>query len=76
MNMSMSRFITELGEGDELAVVTVGAVARTSLPPTTVTEENKEGLHGRVPGRPGKANRWDQNTQISSYNTCFGFEQH
>ena len=51
MTAACCRFITELAEGDELAIVTFAAEARTNLEPTPVTPANKEGLHGRVPGR-------------------------
>ena len=51
-----SRFITELSAGDELAIVTFSGAARTNLEPTPVTQDNKEGLHGRVPGRATSEN--------------------
>ena len=34
-----------------MAIVTYAGHARVNLDPTPVTESNKEGLHGRVPGR-------------------------
>ena len=45
------RFITQLPAGDELSIVTFSSEARVNLDPTPVTESNKEGLFGRVPGR-------------------------
>ena len=34
-----------------MAIVAYGETASLVLPPTTVTEEKREGLHGRVPRR-------------------------
>ena len=45
------RFIGLLPEGATLAIVVYGETASLVLPPTTVTEEKREGLHGRVPRR-------------------------
>merc|ERR1712123_472157 len=56
MMMISCRFITQLSAGDELAVVTYGSQARINLEPTVVTEQNKEGLHGRIPGRASSDN--------------------
>ena len=47
----LSRFIGLLPEGATLAIVAYGETASLVLPPTTVTEEKREGLHGRVPRR-------------------------
>ena len=48
---SLFRFIGLLPEGATLAIVVYGETAGLVLPPTTVTEEKREGLHGRVPRR-------------------------
>ena len=48
---SLFRFIGLLPEGATLAIVVYGETASLVLPPTTVTEEKREGLHGRVPRR-------------------------
>ena len=48
---ALYRFIGLLPEGSSLAVVVYGETATVVLPPTTVTEEKREGLHGRVPRR-------------------------
>ena len=48
---SLCRFIGLLPEGATLAIVVYGETASLVLPPTTVTEEKREGLHGRVPRR-------------------------
>ena len=48
---SVCRFIGLLPEGATLAIVVFGETASLVLPPTTVTEEKREGLHGRVPRR-------------------------
>ena len=46
------RFITELSAGDELGILTFSdKLAKINLEPTIVTSSNKEGLHGRVPGK-------------------------
>ena len=50
------RFITKLYAGDELAVVTYTSQARTNLHPTTVTDQNKKGLHGRIPAKASSEN--------------------
>ena len=50
------RFITQLSAGDELAIVTFSGNARINLDPTPVSQTNKEGLHGRVPGRASSDN--------------------
>ena len=44
-----------LSPGSELAVVTYGQEARLNLEPTVITMANREGVHGRVPGRPSTA---------------------
>ena len=48
---ALYRFIGLLAEGTSLAIVVYGETASLVLPPTTVTEEKREGLHGRVPRR-------------------------
>ena len=53
---SCYRFITQLQPGDELAIVTFSNTARINLEPTRVSQTNKEGLHGRVPGRASNSN--------------------
>jgi calcium-activated chloride channel regulator 4 len=48
---ALYRFIGLLPEGSNLSIVVYGETASMALPPTTVTEEKREGLHGRVPRR-------------------------
>ena len=43
------RFISYLPVGTELSIVTFGSRASLNLPPTIVTDQNREGLHGRIP---------------------------
>ena len=44
------RFINNLPVGSELSIITFdGQEATVNLPPTVVTNINKEGLHGRIP---------------------------
>ena len=50
------RFITQLAPGDELAIVTFSQTSRINLEPTRVSETNKEGLAGRIPGRATNSN--------------------
>ena len=53
--MYSCRFLSELPAGDEIAIVTYEgeATARTNLEPTVVTELNRAGIHGKIPGRVG-----------------------
>ena len=48
---ALYRFIGLLPEGASLAIVVYGETSSLVLPATTVTEEKREGLHGRVPRR-------------------------
>ncbi len=43
------RFIQYLPTGSELSIITFGSEANLDLPPTVVTDSNREGLHGRIP---------------------------
>jgi len=62
-------FITKLSAGDELAVVTYASQARTNLDPTVVTEQNKKGLHGRI---PAKASSENSSCHSCGMKTAFG----
>ena len=46
---ALYRFIQYLPTGSELSIISYGTEATVNLPPTVVTEANKEGLHGRIP---------------------------
>lgn len=46
---ALYRFIQYLPTGTELSIVTFGTEAKVDLPPTVVTDANREGLHGRIP---------------------------
>ena len=39
--------------GDEVSVITFGRQAKMNLPPTVVTEGNRDGIHGRITGKVG-----------------------
>eukprot|EP00090_Calanus_glacialis_P035817 TRINITY_DN6109_c0_g1_i2.p1 TRINITY_DN6109_c0_g1~~TRINITY_DN6109_c0_g1_i2.p1 ORF type:complete len:1093 (+),score=204.46 TRINITY_DN6109_c0_g1_i2:1-3279(+) len=56
LHNSLHGFITTLSAHDELAVVTYASQARTNLHPTTVTDQNKKGLHGRIPAKASSEN--------------------
>ena len=44
------RFINNLPVGSELSIISFDAdEATVNLPPTVVTDSNREGLHGRIP---------------------------
>ena len=43
------RFIQHLPVGSEVSIITFGKEANMNLPPTVVTDTNREGLHGRIP---------------------------
>jgi hypothetical protein len=45
------RFFSHLPLGSEVAIVTFGAKARVNIEPTVVTEQNREGLFGKIPFR-------------------------
>ena len=46
---SLYRFVSYLPVGSELSIITFGKTADLNLPPTVVTDTNREGLHGRIP---------------------------
>ena len=48
MMMMIPRFIQHLANGTTLSIVTFGMEARLILPPTVVTDTNRETLYGRV----------------------------
>ena len=52
---SFFRFISLLEEGTILSIITFGSEGSLVLPPTVVTENNREGLHGRIPRRVEEA---------------------
>ena len=43
------RFLNYLPVGAEVSIITFGKEAAMNLPPTVVTDANREGLHGRIP---------------------------
>ena len=45
------RFFSHLPLGSEVAIVTFGAEARVNIEPTVVTEQNREGIFGKIPFR-------------------------
>ncbi len=49
LRRALFRFIQYLPTGSELSIVTFGNEAKVDLPPTVVTDTNREGLHGRIP---------------------------
>ena len=51
LQKALFQFIARLPSGANLAIITYGATAAVSLPPTAVTDGNREGLHGRIPRR-------------------------
>ena len=51
LQKALFQFIARLPSGSNLAIITYGATAAVSLPPTAVTDTNREGLHGRIPRR-------------------------
>lgn len=46
---ALYRFVSYLPVGSELSIITFGSTADLNLPPTVVTDTNREGLHGRIP---------------------------
>ena len=54
---ALFRFIQLLDEGSTLSIVIFGETASLVLPPTIVTEEKREGLHGRIPRRVMETNQ-------------------
>ena len=46
---ALYRFVSYLPIGSELSIITFGKTADINLPPTVVTDTNREGLHGRIP---------------------------
>jgi hypothetical protein len=54
LQKALFQFISKLPVGVKLAIISYGGVADSAavnLPPTLVTERNREGLHGRIPRR-------------------------
>ena len=49
LHAELFRFISNLPEGSEVALVTYGATATLNLSPTLLTSENREGVYGRIP---------------------------
>ena len=43
------RFLNYLPVGAQVSIITFGKEAAMNLPPTVVTDANREGLHGRIP---------------------------
>ena len=54
---ALFRFIQLLEEGSTLSIVVFGETASLVLPPTIVTEDKREGLHGRIPRRVMETNQ-------------------
>ncbi|TRY77432.1 hypothetical protein TCAL_07427 [Tigriopus californicus] len=52
LQQSLFQLISRLPVGAELSIITYGQEAQVNLPPTLITDTNKEGLHGRIPRRP------------------------
>eukprot|EP00095_Tigriopus_kingsejongensis_P010323 maker-scaffold187_size272365-snap-gene-1.30 protein:Tk10323 transcript:maker-scaffold187_size272365-snap-gene-1.30-mRNA-1 annotation:"hypothetical protein DAPPUDRAFT_253437" len=52
LQQSLFQLISRLPVGAKLSIITYGQEAQVNLPPTLITESNKEGLHGRIPRRP------------------------
>jgi hypothetical protein len=46
---ALYRFVSYIPVGSELSIITFGKAADINLPPTVVTDTNREGLHGRIP---------------------------
>ena len=46
---ALYRFVSYIPVGSELSIITFGKTADINLPPTVVTDTNREGLHGRIP---------------------------
>ena len=46
---ALYRFIQYLPTGSELSIISFGTESKVDLPPTVVTDDNREGLHGRIP---------------------------
>lgn len=46
---ALYRFVSYIPVGSELSIITFGTTADINLPPTVVTDTNREGLHGRIP---------------------------
>ena len=46
---ALYRFIQYVPVGTEISIITFGKDASLNLPPTIVTDANREGLHGRIP---------------------------
>ena len=59
LQKALFQFIARLPSGAHLAIITYGAAAAVSLPPTAVTDANREGLHGRIPRRALTAHETD-----------------
>ncbi len=49
---ALFRLLQRLPVGAEVSAITFGKEATLNLPPTVVTDENREGLHGRIPRKP------------------------
>lgn len=65
LNRALSEFITVLPQETELSIITFAKNAIMHLPPTTVTEFNRHGLHGRLPKRTFSI------SSKAADNTCF-----
>ena len=51
MRKSLFRFIQNLPNGTTLSIITFGMQARVTLPPTVITDTNREDLCSRIPRR-------------------------
>ena len=53
LQQALFQFISKLPVGSSLSIISYGGEdAQMNLPPTLITEKNREGLHGRIPRRP------------------------
>ena len=53
LQQALFQFIAKLPTGSSLSIISYGGEdAQMNLPPTLITEKNREGLHGRIPRRP------------------------
>lgn len=51
LHSELFRFVSLLPDAAELAIVTFGAEAELVLTPTLLTQDNREGIYGRIPRR-------------------------
>ena len=69
-NRLVFRFIQLVPDGSQLSVVTMTSSARVVVPPTTVTQTNRAGLHGRIPRRVVQARLVAYPSKLRSSTVC------